>query len=82
MEITLPEHYWEGIDAMAEALLDKWLVEPGERVTAGQPLAQAVLVKARLDIDAPAGGRIGRLLVAEGASFTRGQTLTTLEPGP
>lgn len=82
MNIGLHDAAWEGVDPTVEALLDHWLVQEGDTVHRGQPLAAAVLVKASLDIDAPADGRVTRILVGAGQTFRRGQTLATLEPAP
>jgi len=78
-EVTLGDEAWQGVDASVEALVDKWLVQPGDMVRAGQPLANVVLVKSNLDVTAPAAGRVGRLLVPAGGTFARGQSIATLE---
>ncbi len=80
--VLLDPAFWEGIDPATEALLDAWLVAPGDAVEAGQVLGRAVLVKSTLDITAPAAGRVDRLLVAAGASFARGATLALLQAPP
>jgi len=82
MNITLPEAAWEGVEVSVEALVDRWLVQEGEPVRQGQPLASAVLVKTSLEIAAPADGRVTRILVAAGQTFRRGQPVATLAPGP
>jgi pyruvate/2-oxoglutarate dehydrogenase complex dihydrolipoamide acyltransferase (E2) component len=73
--ITLPDAAWEGAQDGIEALLDKWLVAPGERVTKGQLIASAVLVKAAMDIEAPADGVIDSIAVHDGESFASGTVL-------
>lgn len=80
--VTLDDAAWEGVDAAAQALLERWLVPVGSRVAAGQPLARVVLVKASLEVTAPAAGVLGRIDVAEGDSFARGQALAQLQPAP
>lgn len=82
MDITLPDAAWEGVDAQVEALVDRWLVQEGDAVRRGQPLATVVLVKSSQDIEAPADGRVTRLLVAAGDTFGRAQPVATLEPSP
>lgn len=76
--VTLKQEAWEGVDAAVEALVDKWLVQAGDTVQAGQPLANVVLVKSNLEITAPASGRI-HILVPAGSTFARGQPIATLE---
>lgn len=82
MNIGLSDAAWEGVEPTVEALLDHWLVQEGDRVHRGQLLAVAVLVKASLDIEAPADGRVARILVGAGQTFRQGQALATLEPVP
>ncbi len=79
VEVTLPDSAWEGVDAGIEALLDQWLVAPGDAVQAGQPLARVVLVKATLEVAAPAAGRVQQQLVAAGETFARGKPIATLQ---
>jgi biotin carboxyl carrier protein len=81
VSITLPDAVWEGVDAGAQALLDRWLVDEGASVAAGDTVARAVLVKATIDIVAPAAGVVQRVLVPAGENFARGQALAELRPG-
>ena len=73
--ITLPDGAWEGAQDGIEALLDKWLVAPGVHVAKGQLIASAVLVKAAMDIEAPADGVIDSIAVHDGESFGSGTVL-------
>jgi len=77
-DITLAAEAWEGVDATVEALVDKWLVQAGDTVRAGQPLANVVLVKSNQEITAPADGRIAQILVPAGGTFARGKPIATL----
>ncbi len=77
-DITLAAQAWQGVDEAVEALVDKWLVQVGDTVRAGQPLATVVLVKASLEITAPADGRIAQILVPAGGTFARGKPIATL----
>lgn len=77
-DITLAAEAWEGVDAAVEALVDKWLVQAGDTVRAGQPLANVVLVKSNQEITAPADGRIAQILVPAGGTFARGKPIATL----
>jgi pyruvate/2-oxoglutarate dehydrogenase complex dihydrolipoamide acyltransferase (E2) component len=78
-EVTLNEPAWQGVDASVEALVDKWLVQPGDTVQAGQALANVVLVKSSLEVTAPSAGRIAQILVPAGSTFARGKPIATLE---
>lgn len=77
-DILLPDAVWEGVEPGVEALVDKWLVREGERVKAGQVLANVVLVKANLELTAPADGVLERILVPAEGTFPKGRTLATL----
>lgn len=81
-DITLAADAWEGVDAQTEALVDSWLVQPGDAVLQGQPLANVVLIKTNQEVLAPANGHIGQILVAAGDTFARGQALATLKETP
>lgn len=81
VELGLPADLWSGVDEGAQALLDRWLVAEGARVSAGQALARAVLVKSTLDIVAPADGVLERILVPAGASFARNQAIGWIARG-
>lgn len=76
--ITLAEANWEGVDNSVEALLDRWLVDAGSRVTTGQALARVVLVKATIEVTAPVDGVLERILVAAEQTFQRGAVLAEL----
>ncbi len=82
IDVSLRDEAWEGVDATVEALVDKWLVQAGDTVKEGQPLADVVLVKASQQVVAPADGRIGQILVAAGDTFARGKPMATLERAP
>jgi len=78
-DVTLAAEAWQGVDEAVEALVDKWLVQPGDTVHAGQPLANVVLVKSNLEVTAPSSGRIAQLLVPAGSTFARGKPIAVLE---
>lgn len=79
IEVILDDAAWEDVEDDAEALLDEWLVKEGDAVTAGQVIANVMLLKTGHEIAAPVDGTIGKLLVAEEDSFTRGQPLAEIE---
>jgi pyruvate/2-oxoglutarate dehydrogenase complex dihydrolipoamide acyltransferase (E2) component len=74
--VRLPDDAW-GQDA-TEALLSRWLVAEGTPVRAGQPLAEAIIVKTTLTVHAPADGTLSRILVPEQATFGRGQDVALM----
>ena len=58
--------------------LVKWLVGAGDRVIAGQPLAELESDKAALDLEAERTGLVAELCVAEGAADIQGGTVLAL----
>lgn len=80
-EAGLPDSVWTDVDPSAEALLDRWRVAEGDRVEAGQPLADAVLVKTGFEIVAPCKGVVERILVPAGETFGRGVPVAQLREG-
>jgi len=78
-EVTLDAQAWQGVEESVEALVDKWLVQPGDTVQAGQALANVVLVKSNLEVTAPAAGRVAQILVPAGSTFARGKPIVVLE---
>ena len=80
LAIRLGDEMWKDVEPGTEALLDKWLVQEGDTVNAGQPVANVVLVKTALEVSAPASGRIARILVAAEQTFGPGRDLALLEP--
>jgi pyruvate dehydrogenase E2 component (dihydrolipoamide acetyltransferase) len=75
IEIKLDAAAWDGAQDDAQALLEKWLVAENEQVKKGQALVTVVLVKATIDIEAPADGHIGKILIPQGESFPIGTVL-------
>ncbi len=77
-EVVLDPGLWESLEAGVEALLEEWLVAEGDHVQHGQVLARAVLVKATIELPAPASGVLEEILVAVGQTFARGAVLARL----
>jgi 2-oxoglutarate dehydrogenase E2 component (dihydrolipoamide succinyltransferase) len=78
LSVTLPDEAWEGTEAGTEALLDSWLVAEGDRVEAGQVIGHVALVKAIIDLTAPAAGVIESLDVLSEENFPRGRVLARI----
>ncbi len=71
----LPAAAWAGVDPGTEALVDKWHVAEGERVSAGQLLVSVVLVKTSHEVSAPAAGVLEKILVEAESTFGPDQAL-------
>jgi len=66
---------------MSEATITRWLKREGEIVRAGEPLLEVVTDKATLEVESPAGGVVGRILVREGDVPVGTTIAVLLEPG-
>jgi pyruvate/2-oxoglutarate dehydrogenase complex dihydrolipoamide acyltransferase (E2) component len=79
MQVILDDSHWQGVDEGTEALVEQWLVTEGARVTAGQPLAQVVIVKASCEVVSPVNGVVTRILVPADGTFLRGAPLAEVQ---
>ena len=77
--LSLPDSAWEDVEPGTEALLERWLVEVGAQVRAGQAVASAVLIKTNYEIAAPEDGVIADILIPADSTFGRGAPLALLE---
>ena len=69
-EIRVPE-----LEGASEITLGTWLKAPGDRVAAGEPVAEALTDKVNAEIESPFAGVIEELLVPEGAEVASGQPI-------
>jgi pyruvate dehydrogenase E2 component (dihydrolipoamide acetyltransferase) len=68
--------------AQETGTLVRWLKRPGEGVTKGEPLMEVETDKAVVEVEAPAGGVLGRPLVGDGQEVPVGQPVgRILAPG-
>lgn len=76
MDVVLPK--W-GV-TMQEAVITEWLVQVGESVTEGQPIASVETDKVDGEIESPAAGVLTAQLIAAGDSVPVGETVATIDP--
>lgn len=69
-EIRVPE-----LEGATEITLGSWLKAPGDRVSAGEAVAEALTDKVNAEIESPIAGVIEELLVPEGAEVASGQPI-------
>lgn len=62
----------------AAGVVATWFVKTGETVTAGQVIAEVMVDKVSVDIEAPTGGVV-TLLVEEEASVTQGDVIARID---
>ena len=68
-------------DSMADAVIVRWLVSPGEAFERGEGLVEVETDKATVVYEAEAAGRLDAILVPEGASAAIGEPIATLANG-
>ena len=63
---------------MEDAVLLAWLVEIGDDVRAGQPLAEVATDKVDMELESPSDGTVAELLVEAGTKVDLGDVIATL----
>jgi pyruvate/2-oxoglutarate dehydrogenase complex dihydrolipoamide acyltransferase (E2) component len=79
-DVVLDPLLWEALEAGDAARIDRWLVAEGDRVHAGQVIAQARLLHQTLDVLAPHNGMLENIFVAAGDRFAHGAVLAQVIP--
>ncbi|MFN2460035.1 MAG: 2-oxo acid dehydrogenase subunit E2 [Candidatus Velthaea sp.] len=65
-------------DTLVEGIVSAWYKRPGDAVTKGEPLFAVETDKVNADVEAPAAGTLGEILVAEGAVAQVGQVIARI----
>jgi pyruvate dehydrogenase E2 component (dihydrolipoamide acetyltransferase) len=68
-------------DTMEEGKILRWLKKPGDRIAAGDVLAEVETDKADMELEAEAEGVLSKILVDEGGSASVGQAIAVLGDG-
>jgi pyruvate dehydrogenase E2 component (dihydrolipoamide acetyltransferase) len=76
-ELTMPKLS----DSMADAVIIRWLVSPGEAFARGEALIEVETDKATVVYEAEADGTLDAILVPEGAAAAIGEPIATLANG-
>ncbi len=66
-------------ESITEATLGQWLKQPGDTVKADEPIASLETDKVAVEVNAPADGVIGTLVVAEGDTVQVDAVIATIE---
>jgi 2-oxoglutarate dehydrogenase E2 component (dihydrolipoamide succinyltransferase) len=72
-EIVVPE-----LEGATEVTLGAWLRRAGERVEAGDPVAEALTDKVNAEIESPFTGVVEELLVEVGGPISPGQPIARI----
>ncbi|HVA38239.1 MAG TPA: lipoyl domain-containing protein [Candidatus Dormibacteraeota bacterium] len=75
VDIVVPDELWNGV---ADGVITTWLADDGAAVRHGDLIAEFMLLKATLEIRAPADGRL-RTLKAANEVVHRGDVLGRIE---
>lgn len=75
--IDVPVPQW-GL-TMDEAVLDSWLKKVGDRIEAGEAIAEVETDKLTSELESPAAGTIAELLVQPGDSVVQGQVVARIQ---
>ncbi|NDG26966.1 MAG: 2-oxo acid dehydrogenase subunit E2, partial [Proteobacteria bacterium] len=75
MDFKLPD-IGEGIH---EGEIVKWLVKPGEKVAADQPMVEVMTDKATVEIPSPINGTIDKVFAQEGETLEVGKVLVVIK---
>ena len=73
--VVLPEEAWAGGE---EAALTNWFFDDGDDVSEGDLLCEVTVVKAAVEIRAPASGRL-RILLPADAVVSKGVRLAEID---
>jgi 2-oxoglutarate dehydrogenase E2 component (dihydrolipoamide succinyltransferase) len=77
IDVTLPQLG----ESVSEGTISKWFVHEGDIVVKDQPIVSIATDKADSDLPAPVGGRIAKLLVAEGDVVPVKTVIARIEEG-
>ncbi|WP_127145589.1 biotin/lipoyl-containing protein [Pelagibacterium montanilacus] len=64
---------------ITEAEVTEWLKSPGDAIEQGELIAVITTTKMSMEIEAPASGTLGAIVVPEGELAEVGATLATIE---
>lgn len=78
--LTIPPTLWDAREPV-EAVLHRWVCPPGASVEAGAFVAELMVDKVTMDVEAPAAGRL-EPLVDVGAVVAPGAVIGRIHPQP
>ncbi|HAT85251.1 MAG TPA: dihydrolipoamide succinyltransferase, partial [Rhizobiales bacterium] len=68
-------------ESVTEATIGQWFKQPGDAVSADEPLVELTTDKVTIEVPAPSAGTMGEQLVAEGDTVEVGALLAMLHEG-
>jgi pyruvate/2-oxoglutarate dehydrogenase complex dihydrolipoamide acyltransferase (E2) component len=64
---------------MTDGVVTQWLKAPGDPVAEGEPLVAVDNGKATVEVEAPASGRLARIVAEAGATVPVGDVMAEIE---
>jgi 2-oxoisovalerate dehydrogenase E2 component (dihydrolipoyl transacylase) len=64
---------------VTEAVIQRWLKKPGDRIEKYDPIVEVVTDKVAMEVPAPASGTITRIIAVEGATVPMGAVIAEME---
>lgn len=68
-------------ESVSEATIGRWFKQPGDTVAADEPLVELETDKVTLEVNAPAAGQLGEILVKDGETVEPGAVLGSIVEG-
>ncbi|MDQ4135995.1 MAG: 2-oxo acid dehydrogenase subunit E2, partial [Pseudomonadota bacterium] len=68
-------------ESVSEATIGRWFKKPGDPVKADEPLLELETDKVTLEVNAPAAGTLGEILVKDGETVSPGAVLGSISEG-
>ncbi|GJE72123.1 2-oxoglutarate dehydrogenase complex dihydrolipoyllysine-residue succinyltransferase [Methylorubrum podarium] len=68
-------------ESVSEATIGRWFKKPGDTVAADEPLVELETDKVTLEVNAPAAGELGEILVKDGETVEPGAVLGSIVEG-
>src|ERR1700712_3571593 len=65
-------------ESVSEATIGRWVKKPGDTVAADEPLVELETDKVTLEVNAPAAGELGEILVKDGETVEPGALLGSI----
>src|SRR3989442_10386297 len=75
VEVTLPQLG----ESTYEGTIGKWLKRPGDRVERFEPLVEIITDKVNVEMPAPYGGVLAKILIPEGQTVPVGTPIAVME---
>jgi pyruvate/2-oxoglutarate dehydrogenase complex dihydrolipoamide acyltransferase (E2) component len=78
-DVILADEYWEDVEEGTESLIEEWHVKEGDKVSAGQKLADLVVVKTNIELTSPVDGVLEKIAIQADDTFSKGIVLATIQ---